>query len=136
MSAYVVSDSTINAIVTYAASIDARYFWQGESCPIELHEQHVAGLLYTANVESVNHRYREDDPSDGFEFKAYTKPLAPKRELVPVHVLSLINCLEYQSCELPQWETTIAKAILTGIREAAIRRLPGMDNAPWGINDD
>lgn len=136
MSAYVVNDATINAIVTYAASIDARYYQQGVIRTVMGDEQRIAGLLYTANVESVNCRYGEDDPSDPFTFRPVpASRISTDAKQVPLFVLSLCNCLEYQSCELPQWETTLAKAILTGIREAVIRQLPGIDKAPWGLRD-
>jgi hypothetical protein len=127
MSAYVVSNDTINFIVSKASAIDASYYWGGKHNPVRGNERTVAGILYTANVESVNERYSEDDVSVGFKFKAYTKPQSITA------LLSCLACLDYQSCEIYGYDKTIGATIIRAISKAAIRELPGYNEAPWGL---
>lgn len=127
MSAYVVSNDTINFIVSKASAIDASYYWVGKHNPVRGNERTVAGILYTANVESVNERYSEDDVSVGFKFKAYTTP----RTITAL--LKCLACLDYQSCEVDGYDKTIGAAIIRAISDSAIRELPGFHEAPWGL---
>ena len=138
MSAFVVYDDTINDLVTWAALTD-RYsgsrsgasYSYNESARIGIkgNEQRVAAILYTANVESVNERYSDDDVSVGFAFQPYAK----WRDLTPVAVLKLCDCFDYQAGEVPMYRNTIAAQIVDGIRSHAIGMLPGYDAAPWGL---
>jgi hypothetical protein len=128
MSAYVVSDDTINFIVSRASELDTHYVYAGQNYPIRGCEQHVAAILYTANVESVNERYAQADVSIGFRFRRYTKPQTIAA------LLKCIQCFEYQACETNGFEHTIAAKIIDGIRRAAIRAVPGYEAAPWGLN--
>lgn len=57
------------------------------------------------------------------------------KRLTPVQVIKACDCLNYQSCEHPEWETSEAKRLLDGIREAAISSLPGYSQAEWEICD-
>ncbi len=54
-------------------------------------------------------------------------------DLTPVQVLKAVACLAYQSCETPDWTTTVACNILNEIKEFAIRKLPGYEGAAWTI---
>ena len=49
----------------------------------------------------------------------------------PLHILHMCSCLEYQSCESPDWRETLAYRLILAIKDAAIRALPGYDDAPW-----
>jgi hypothetical protein len=53
--------------------------------------------------------------------------------LNPVSILKLCDCLEYQSCETEDYNETVAYRLLNVIRRAAIRILPGYDDAKWEI---
>jgi hypothetical protein len=52
----------------------------------------------------------------------------------PVEVLKAIRCLDYQSCEHPEWASSEAKSYLDALTMACVVKLPGMDDAPWGID--
>src|SRR5260364_202041 len=41
------------------------------------------------------------------------------------------HCLNYQSCEYPQWERSEAKTLLDEMRETFVRHMPGYDEAQW-----
>ena len=126
MSAYVVSDLHINTLVSWAAKHEV-VLYSPERISVKAEPERIAGLLYTANVESVNSRYSEDEISDDFRFERMrTLP-------EPLTIIKLCHCLDYQSNEVSDYEKTIGAAILRTIENAAIRALPGYDAAPWGI---
>jgi hypothetical protein len=126
MSAYVVSDLHINTLVSWAAK-NKVCVYSPHQIAIAEEPARVAGILYTANVESVNHRYSEDDVSIGFTFKLVTK------QPDALTIIKLCHCLAYQSNEVPEYDRTIGAAIISAIQDKAIRALPGYDDAPWGI---
>lgn len=127
MSAYLVSDRHINALVTYAA--DHEVWFQRAYC--RGREQALAALLYAANVESVNYRYNETDETLGFNYRR-----VDITRLAAVDILKLCNGLEYQSCEHPGYDDSQARELLIAIKETAIRELPGYDDAPWGLHEN
>ena len=120
MSAYIVNDKTINAIVSYAMD-------KGLNVN---NPQELATMLMNENVRSVNYRYNE------------TTKQAIKFEYVKGVSLDMfygaINCLNYQSCECNDYEQSKAfnwmnNALLElGLGWGA--RDVGKDW--WGIPDD
>jgi len=143
MSAFVVSKSTIDAIVTAAvwgvkecaaASNFNRPLFQGRL----LTESKVHALgecLWYENQLSVWHRY----PADERERHIYLYPCKNGHFDVPalrpvVEVIKLIDCLEYQSCEHDAWETSAARKFCVDLRHRLTSYLPGYDAAPWGLD--
>ena len=112
-------------------------------CPSELGAIY-ANVLYAENVRSVSARYPEDT------FDSLPGPIEKPEQievnyrhfdhinwvLKPVAILKLCDSLEYQSCETDDWEQTVAHTLLQAIRRAAIRCLPGYDDAPWDYYAD
>lgn len=88
----------------------------------------VGAMLWEENYKSVNYRYRESDAAP-----RYVHRDEPARSYNPIHVLKAIACLEYQSCEHPEWEASGARAFCEALRMAAIRALPGYSDAPWVV---
>ena len=69
--------------------------------------QALADELLAENIRSVNHRYREStpvEPCDLSDHEADTR--------TPPELIALCECLGYQSCEHPQWESSNAKQLL------------------------
>lgn len=93
-------------------------------------EDELGRALWLANLESVNYRYREKGGAE--EIMAFK--FAPVR-LPMVDIIKACHCFDYQSCEIPDWDTAWAKQASAAIREIAIRLLPGYEAAPWGIYD-
>lgn len=98
----------------------------------------IGGMLVAENVRSVAYRYPDDtrDTLPGPVDRYYNDPAGyqyarPWRVPTAVETMSLIACLEYQSCEHPGWETSDARAFLDGLRAAIIPLWPGYDQAPW-----
>ena len=149
MSAFICSPDHFKVLAVFAASrrhgslrVDPRYidgFKQLEvRNELELASAY-ADVLYAENIRSVLHRYPDDTldsapgPIDKPESITVTARdvCAARYRLPPVAILSMCDCLEYQSCETEDWASTPAWRLLNAIRRAAIRALPGYDDAPW-----
>lgn len=126
MSAYIVSDATIDALVTFAIGGTWKA-WDGKP-------QDLGQMLVDENYLSVNYRYRgEEGPAHKYKFH----PLTNARKTKAVVILKLCACYEYQACEHPEWEESKARKVIDRIRNKAINELPGYDDAPWGLyNED
>lgn len=134
MSAYVVGQNHIDALVTFAVARSVSYW-----CPLSKtrvtisasNAEVVGQMLLDENVVSVCHRYgdaitpQEKNAAAAYRFRWWHEPLGV------VQVLKAINCLSYQSCEHPGWEGSLPQRILREIKESAIRSLPGYEAADW-----
>lgn len=129
MSAFIVNHNHINAIVRWACRNYVKSYHGNPSSgwAIAGREQETVELLYKENVKSYNHRYNEDEGP----YKIVYNPFAT--DLTPVQVIKACHCLGYQSCEHDGWEDSDAKAILDDIEAAAVRALPGYEDAEWEI---
>lgn len=129
MSAFICSDNHINSIVRFACeqgvatySVNPALRWS-----VAGREQETAELLRAENVRSVNYRYLQDDPDVGINYN----PFAP--DLRAIEVIKACDCLAYQSCEHPEWDSSLACSLLKVIQRKAIDLLPGYSNAQWEI---
>ena len=92
----------------------------------------VGAMLWVENHRSIEFRY-DEEPVIGLE-EPYTYPVtAGLRPVEPVVVLKALDCYEYQSCEHPAWLKSEAREFCDHLRTAAIRALPGYEEAPWEI---
>jgi len=158
MSAFVCSQDHIKALAIFAAhrtpghgpNVDPRYFkYDGgdeRMCgrPDEELATYYANILYCENIRSVQHRYPQDKTLDDLpgeinkpDFLTVTASefwdqfTDIRFAVPPLHILSMCSCLEYQSCETNDWQKTLAYRLIQRIKDAAIRALPGYENAPW-----
>ena len=106
MSAYICSDAHI-ATIAWWASAD------------HVVAQEVADALKRENIKSVNYRYHEKT--------RFKKCDLSKADLgvLPAEVLELVDCLDYQSCEHPDYK----RGMLSVIRSAAIRAVAAAKEA-------
>lgn len=136
MSAYIMNDDEINAIVSYF--IDPNHI-TGEGAWLRIGDKYdylnahnsadVAKILHDENVRSVNNRYGDDTPSS-YEFEYI--PSARKRPMG--NIIGALDCLEYQSCETEDWHTTNAWAIIQGLRKHLLKTVAEQDDTyTWGI---
>ena len=133
MSAYLVPDYHINALVSWAAgkhgSNAVSYYWGGRHRDVRGDEKRIASVLYAENVRSVNARYKEADPAHGFVFKRVANVLNP------IDVIKGCHGYSYQACEADGWEQSEAFSIIAGIERSAIRSLPDyQDSNAWCIS--
>lgn len=127
MSAFIVNDNHISALVRWACRDNLRYYRRNTAgVGVAGDEQRIAQLLLDENIKSVNHRYNEAT-EQAIVYDAFAT------DLLPIQVIKACHCLAYQSCEHDGWETSEAKCILDSIEAAAVRRLPGYDDAEWEV---
>lgn len=130
MSAFIVSNTQINALVRYASRLGLGYQYAGLSRRVAGLEQETAEMLLAANYDSVNYRYKENELPREIVY-AIDAPLMPA-----IAIIKLAQSLDYQSCEYPEWDASEAKAFLTALIDWTIPKLAGYDAAPWTIEDD
>lgn len=91
----------------------------------------MADILRAENVKSVNYRYNESTPAAKYR----CNPLSLDRAAVAIRpevlILQAVRCVRYQSCETPEYETSLAHRILEAIQAKAIHNLTSVDDAPW-----
>ena len=127
MSAYMVSDLHLNAIVTYASNNRVSVFLNNKWVDVICHEQHIIAILETANKESLHVRYGDDDVTTGIKYKMTEKYQSP------LQIIKLCNCFNYQAGEVDFYEHTPASAIIDAIIHTAIRNLPGYGDLEWSV---
>lgn len=130
MSAFIVTDTHINALVRYASrhKITVAYGNPTMRLNVSAHEQEVAQLLIDENIKSVNYRYSEAETS----LIEYDRG-API--LSAIEAIKAAQCLRYQSCEHSDYEESIAFKLIEAIISDAIPRLEGYESANWAIAD-
>tara|TARA_R110000751_G_scaffold95084_2_gene185647 strand:+ start:191 stop:658 length:468 start_codon:yes stop_codon:yes gene_type:complete len=91
----------------------------------------LARLLLQANVDSLQARYYDHGPVAG-GFLQYEEDItnyfddidfAGNKILSPESIYNMVNCLEYQSCEVDGWVETDAYWALHYIKEAAAKEM-------------
>ena len=130
MSAFIVSDSHINALVRYASrhKVGVSYGATVMRLNAFSNEQAVAQILLDENVKSVNYRYSESEtPQIDYDRGA---PI-----LSAIQAIKAAQCLRYQSCEHSDFEESIAFKLIEAIISDAIPRLEGYESASWAIAD-
>ena len=127
MSAFIVSNKHIEALVTSGGPRPLQYHFNGEWHPISYNEQKAGQILLNENIRSVETRYNSTEIPTTFILTELTN------NYTAIEIVKLCDSLDYQSCETDDWLTTEAYAILQAIRENAIRALPGYVEAPWVI---
>lgn len=95
-----------------------------------------ASMLEAQNVASVNYRYRDSPGYAPASVEPYTVSEVPRLarpNVSAVEVIKLLQCLEYQCCETDDYKETSAHTWIDNVLSCAIRKLPGYDAAPWGM---
>ena len=136
MSAFIVSDTHINALVRYASRHKLSVYFNRqlgfpfgkERLNVHDNEQAIAQILLDENVKSVNYRYRDNEVMS----ITYDRG-API--LTAIQAIKAAQCLRYQSCECDDFEESIAFKLIEAIIADAIPRLEGYESAEWGITD-
>jgi hypothetical protein len=150
MSAFLISDSHIDVMLTYAAQ--HRLTLPDPRCPsssIDVSQTRNATLigqtLLRENLRSLACRYgaahgftpephNDESYAERYQFKPDDR-LASLGSDISVAIMKLTHCFDYQACETNNYASTPAAAITLALREAAAYQLPGYDKAPWSIAD-
>ncbi len=127
MSAFVVSTDTIDYLVTAARLWRLAADAYLPDATRDLTDSELGKILLDENVRSVNHRYRRPQTAPAHVYRSCpSSPSTPPRSSSPW------QCVDYQSCETNDWQTTLAYRVLKAIESGAIAHLPGYSAAPWG----
>lgn len=141
MSAYIVSDETISAIVKGFEMYDATYNAEGYKKPISIIinvtdlRNSIGQHLLNQNYASVNYRYRESTEPHKFEYVDIPN-------INPGMILGCIHCYNYQTCEADiegkdYFESDLYYS-LNELKEHMLKRYIERDgfDVPWGITSD
>jgi len=115
----------------------ARFGADHGGCQVPLTVTECADLLMRENIRSVDHRYRETNTAAA-PFTLAEILAAPV--LTPAEGLKSAMCLQYQSCECDDFDSTPAARLLELIAERArflgARQGSGAwERAPWGLDE-
>lgn len=132
MSCFLVQHESIGLIAAYA--IKANILQYGICYPrrhLLTTVDQVSCILAQANLDSVAHRYGDDQDVDsvadyinGCIRAAKTEPSASIGEMAKT-----LSCYEYQACEPDDFYDSLAYKILTVCRVELLRNLPEYDKA-------
>lgn len=114
MSAYIVSDETINCIVN--GMIDYGIITTSSA-------QEKAEELLALNVASVNSLYRESRKPRRIVFKP--------GKYTPAEIMGCINCYQYQSCEIAGFRDIPSYYYTDWLKGRIIDKL--LPDQPWGL---
>lgn len=138
MSAYILGDDTIDLLVTAGlmGGHDDRLgiFQDGDWHYFTKHEDadRLGSILKTANYDSVNYRYQEATQCEAYRYNGNgIVPYLGSPVISWGQVLHSVRCFEYQSCEAPTWETSLAKAICSAITRKVCARIADEADAEW-----
>lgn len=140
MSAFIVGHDHIDALMSYASFKRISFYHpeaQTRTTITTFNAEEIGRILLHENERSVRYRYDTMDPDElpgtigedaaSYRFRLYAKPMNA------VQTIKAVNCLEYQSCEHPDWEASLAWRICQDIKAHAVHDLPGYDKADWEI---
>lgn len=132
MSAYIVNNETISAIVkgfmTYGVEYEAEGYKKPIQVIIDLQEirNGIGQSLLDQNYKSVNHRYNEDTKTPEYHYEDV--------EINEGIVLGCIDCYTYQACETDDYFESLLYHSLIDLKLAMLERFiqeKGYE-IPWG----
>ncbi len=126
MSAFIVPNAHITALAVYA---ERHSIHSAMDCG-QVNAEKVGTVLLDENINSVNYRYKEENTDACFVIDSW----AEHRSFTPLQIIKAARCLNYQSCEHPEWSKSRAYAILQEIVMTAISQLPSYEDADWVID--
>lgn len=144
MSAYIVDHDHIDALLSYAIEHHVTYVTPDTKKLIEIKKENateIGRILLDENERSVRYRYPDCGPEDlpgtiGEDSASYKFRSWPLRS--PLSAMTILNAcdgFDYQACETDDYDQSLAAVIINRIRGWAIRRLPGLSDAPgWHMH--
>ena len=150
MSSYIVSPEHVGALAAFAMR---------QKYPLVVLSYHdsnqyntaknIAKGLMEANIASVAYRYPNDKDGGrpgltGYTDEQYVSEAVSAANtymrtfpaLRAVDIIAMARCLNYQSCEVDDWDSTPAYKQIRDIVEAAINTLPDYEGATRDFYDD
>lgn len=124
MSAYIVSNETINCIVN--GMLDNNVIGT-------LSAEEIGQQLLDENYKSVNYRYDEDEEPARFAFKRKGNIMIVNSGYTDTEVWGCIRCWKYQSCEHPDDERGRVWGYVDSLEYHLMEK--AFPDAPWGLDD-
>jgi hypothetical protein len=125
MSAFIVSKKHIDTLIS-SMGADKAIYWNDERISFHADKNRIGQELVNQNYRSVNERYQENDAPPVYKFQM-------QYPLPGIAIVKACDCYDYQASETEDYKETLACRIIDAIRYAAIRRIPGYDDAAWEI---
>lgn len=96
----------------------------------------LAKILVNANFESYNYRYTHSQDTEIDIYLSEVNKLSMRDDLGASDInyfqfIKLLHCLNYQSCEHPDYDKSFAKAFISIAEELAIYNAPEYTNSVW-----
>lgn len=133
MSVMMASDYHFSVLASYAEQNDVYYTYRGIMRQVKAGScvNHIVSVLYLANEASWEARYSETIVVS--EPRPNIKTIPTSKMLPPLVIIKSCQFLAYQCSEVDDYEGTECHAILTAIINKAATKLPGWEDAPWGL---
>jgi len=135
MSAFICSPEHVAVLAAFAAT-NAVAAYQRDS--LQDTAKAIADGLMRQNIRSMCDRYSDGKVYLDLQKKAAalakkytTSPPAEVRALCVVDIIKMASCLDYQSCESDDYDSTDAAIQIRWIAGKAHRMLDGWDDAVW-----
>lgn len=91
-----------------------------------------ANYLLQENYRSVNYRYKEKDRPEEITRAMFDKW---NWKLNLIQTIKTTHCYEYQTCEHPEWDGSMAEEFCKALASCCLHALPGYSEAEWGVPD-
>lgn len=139
MSAYIVSDKTITAIVT---AMQRKEFSTGLVNPKTMEEynprsnpQMVGQILLDQNYASINYRYDENKPSHRFTMDFKTNERGYREDFTLGEMYGSVRSYMYQACETPDWVGSDIYFAMCGLKDDLAEKMLDKlgEEMTWGI---
>lgn len=139
MSAFIVNNKTITAIVTAMQhkhfSTDLRNPETGEVYNARTNPQKYGQLLLNENYRSVNYRYDESNKPPVFHMEYKTREGGYREEFTLGEMYGSIQCYMYQTCETPDWIGSDIYFAMLHLKDDIAERMAEKlgDELKWGL---
>ena len=129
MSAFLCSNKHLTILAEYAAYVakDRLFGLQDKSL------QNIGTILYNANIKSLQARYPDHAGVEVYDTFVPDVFGHNGFKQTPVAIAKLANCYDYQACEASDYHESLAKTIITAIKETVLRKLEGYEDADYSI---
>jgi hypothetical protein len=130
MSAFLVSKKHIDALV-YARGLNQHRGGRIDELP----DNDLGRMLWRENMASLLTKY--NTPIDEAELESYHyNPVGVGARFGQdkIGLIKAIHCYQYQACEHDGWTGSKAALYCEALEQVLVRRLPGYDEAGWGID--
>ena len=139
MSAFIVSERHLSAIVKAAARHHLRLDHRGQGVLLEEERRELFTSLLRVNVRSVAYRYDHCDranlpgPIGGSDWYRYRPETVKATDLTPLQVFKLCDSLEHQCDGHPDWDGSLEERFLFRLKTAVMNVCKAYDTARWAI---